>query len=55
MQPYVTKAEVYAAADAVNAKGKMPSADTVHAVIGEANDQFKAAMKKEADAKGREG
>jgi hypothetical protein len=54
MQPYVTKAEVYAAADAVDAKGKMPSADTVHAVIGEASEQYEAATKKEADAKGRE-
>jgi Plasmid replication region DNA-binding N-term len=34
MQPYITKAEVHAAADIVDAKGKKPSPDNVHAEIG---------------------
>lgn len=34
MPDYITKAQVHGAADQVNAKGKRPSADSVHAVIG---------------------
>jgi hypothetical protein len=34
MPNYITKAQVHDAADQVNAKGKRPSADSVHAVIG---------------------